>query len=323
MKITLQHLTLAIVAASLLAPGLRAQVDGETVFETLKVSIKKQRTIASVSSPFGVAKAQVKADLLRTGSRVPDSYVEELFDGRYQMLYPDVQEKYAERERQKFEKAELKQEPAPDSYGRYRKIFITEENFTDGAAFIRTHRALLDSVQARYCVDAALLVALVASETWYGDEVGSYRVFDSLLTIIMLVPGPKWLAWAAHEEAEFIKMAYDQKMSASAAHAVIGTYDGGMGYVQFEPSSLNAYAVDFDGDGKIRLNEWPDALGSAANYLALKGYDAKAEFSMESAIGKSLYAYNHSDNYVRGILELREELLRRQSKKKAAGIAAK
>lgn len=69
--------------------------------------------------------------------------------------------------------------------------------------------------------------------------------------------------------------------------------------------------MDFDGDGRTRLDEWPDALGSAANYLVRHGYDASSAFEPGSAIGRSIYAYNHSENYVRAMLELRAEILKR------------
>jgi membrane-bound lytic murein transglycosylase B len=48
-----------------------------------------------------------------------------------------------------------------------------------------------------------------------------------------------------------------------------GSWAGAMGPFQFMPSSYRHYAVDADGDG--RINIWgsvPDALASAANYLA-------------------------------------------------------
>jgi len=39
------------------------------------------------------------------------------------------------------------------------------------------------------------------------------------------------------------------------------------------PGSIRQYAVDFDGDGKINLNDSAaDAIGSVANYLALHGW---------------------------------------------------
>ncbi len=336
-----ERLALAIAISCLLAPDAPAQVgmrplpaDGgfqagvETALEGIKAPIVAQKVLARKATPVSEAIELVKDDLRRTSKKfpnyvvVPDAYVDEIFDGRHQMLYPEIPKKYADRKKLRDRFAGLRNNApsakAPSSYDAYRKQFITEKNIEKGVAFARSHSALLNAVHARYRVDGALLVALVSRETRYGADVGSYRVFDALYTIILNVPEAKWIKFAVHEEAEFIRMVYAQKMSVYAAHAVLGTYDGGMGYVQFEPSSFNAYAVDFDGDGKTRLNEWPDALGSAANYLSKRGYDPSAKFTPDSPIGRSLFAYNPSDNYVRAILEMRNEIQKRLSKKKIA-----
>ncbi len=61
------------------------------------------------------------------------------------------------------------------------------------------------------------------------------------------------------------------------AHAWLGSYAGAFGLMQFMPSSANAFAVDCDGDGRRDLCAWPDALGSAANYLLGNGYRADTE----------------------------------------------
>jgi hypothetical protein len=55
-----------------------------------------------------------------------------------------------------------------------------------------------------------------------------------------------------------------------------------MGQVQFLPSDFYRYAVDFDGDG--RRDIWtsvPDALASAANQLAGKGWQAGSHWAYE------------------------------------------
>ena len=52
-----------------------------------------------------------------------------------------------------------------------------------------------------------------------------------------------------------------------------GSYAGAMGYGQFMPSSYQAYAVDFDGDGfKDIWNNKADAIGSVANYFSEHGW---------------------------------------------------
>ena len=340
-----ERLALTVAVSCFLAPAASAQIGlmpmpadvdfqagVEAALKGLQAPIKTQKVLARKATPVNQAIELVKADLRRTYAKhpnaevVPESYIDQIFDGRYAMLYPNIPKIYAERKKQRDRLEELRKNSltgkAPSNYDAYRKQFITEKNIAKGVAFARTHRALLDAVKARYHVDGALLVALVSRETRYGADVGSYRVFDALYTIILNVPEAKWIKFAVHEEAEFIRMAYGQKMGVHAAHAVLGTYDGGMGFVQFEPSSFNAYAVDFDYDGKKRLNEWPDALGSAANYLSERGYDPAAKFTPDSAIGRSLLAYNPFSNYVRAILEMRNEIHRRLSPKKTPAARA-
>jgi membrane-bound lytic murein transglycosylase B len=291
----------AFALALLAAPAARALPLEEAVQAELfsvRAALAPVREAAKAEALAAPAPAQaralVKAKL--AGSGVPDSYVDAVFDDPRTKLFPEIPGK--------FDGPTGPVTPVP--YEQYRKYFITEANIAAGAQFVRDHRGLLDAVQARFKVDGVLLTALVSVETRYGTAVGKYPVFDALDTIIQEVPSHT--AWAAREEAEFLKMTYAQGMD---AHAVLGSYAGAFGYVQFEPSTYNAKAVDFDGDGQRRLDQWPDALGSCANYLALAGYDAGAPFTPESRIGRSLFSYNHSDNYVRAILELRGEILKR------------
>jgi membrane-bound lytic murein transglycosylase B len=249
---------------------------------------------AAPASPAAQARGLVKREL--AASAVPESYVDAAFDDRRSRRYADIPDKFLNWGRP----------GALQTYDDYRRKFIVPSNINAGVRFARDHKDVLDAVETRYGVDGVLLVALVSRETNYGTFCGSYQVFDALNTIIQEVPIRS--AWAVKEEAEFLKMAYSEKLD---VHAVLGTYDGGMGFVQFEPSSFNVFAVDFDGDGKKHLDEWPDALGSAANYLKRAGYDKTAAFTPNSPIGRSLFSYNHSDNYVRVILELRGEIAKR------------
>jgi membrane-bound lytic murein transglycosylase B len=287
----------ALLAVLLAAarPAAAQTVDFSDFRAEFAASVSAQKAAAKTATPAAQARALVKAKL--AGSGVPDSYVDSVFDDPRATLYADIPAKFG---------TPTKPVP-PVPYDQYRKYFVTDANLDAGVKFVRDHRDLLDAVQARYGVDGVLLVGLVCVETRYGTATGKYMVFDALDTIVQQVPARS--AWAAREAAEFLKMTYAQRMD---AHGVKGSYAGAFGFVQFEPSTYNLVAVDFDGDGQRRLDQWPDALASAANYLKRAGYDASAPFTAKSAVGRSIFSYNHSDNYVQVILDLREEILKRR-----------
>ena len=63
---------------------------------------------------------------------------------------------------------------------------------------------------------------------------------------------------------------------------MVGSWAGAMGQTQFMPSSFLAFAVDFEGHG--RRDIWtgaPDAIGSAANYLAGNGWTRDLTWGFE------------------------------------------
>jgi len=115
---------------------------------------------------------------------------------------------------------------------------------------------------------------------------------------------PKRARWAKKEMVEFLAYCYKDSIP---PHSVYGSYAGAFGYGQFIPSSFNNYAVDFDKDGIRRAYEWLDVMASIANYLVKNGYPAN-DYSNSEKVYKAVYAYNHSDNYVKAVLALRDEL---------------
>jgi membrane-bound lytic murein transglycosylase B len=237
-------------------------------------------------------KATVKAHL--RGSGVSEAWIDGVFADPRAAVIPEVADRFA---------STAPAEGLP--YDRYRAIFITPQRISAGADFIAANRPLLDGVQAGRGVDAHLLAALVGVETFFGRNTGRFPVFGALYTISLRVP--RRSDWAARELAELLRLTAPQAVD---PHSVIGSYAGAFGFAQFMPSSFVAYAVDQDGDGRRRWDEWPDMLGSAANYLARHGYSGSS-FTPASPIGRSIYAYNHSENYVKVVLELRAELLAR------------
>ena len=72
--------------------------------------------------------------------------------------------------------------------------------------------------------------------------------------------------------------------------------------------------MDFDEDGVRQAYAWPDVMASIANYLVMNGYPVTQDMDMnlenkdQEKIYKAVFAYNHADNYVKAVLELRNEL---------------
>lgn len=151
----------------------------------------------------------------------------------------------------------------------YRKIFMTPARIDDGIAFYRAHRALLDRISAAYGVPAAYLVAILGVETNYGRVTGSYKVLDALVTLAFYYP-PR--ADFFRKELKTLLELPSDKL-AGPLDALHGSYAGAQGWGQFMPSSIKAYAVDADHDGRIDLmDSLPDILASVANYFHAHGW---------------------------------------------------
>ncbi len=150
----------------------------------------------------------------------------------------------------------------------YRPIFITEARVARGLEFWRQHQDTLARAEQEYGVPAQMIVAIIGVETFYGGNTGSYRVVDALSTLAFDYP-PR-APFFRKELREFLMLAREEQVDPLS---VKGSYAGAMGLPQFMPSSFRAYAVDFDGDGRINIWSNPvDAIGSVANYFKRHGW---------------------------------------------------
>lgn len=150
------------------------------------------------------------------------------------------------------------------TWNRYRGIFLGDERINEGAAFIEAHRDAFERAEQQYGVPPEIIAGIIGVETRYGQITGDHRVLDSLSTLAFHHPrrGDFFLG----ELEAFLQIAYEQEVDPSELK---GSYAGAMGYPQFIPTSYQAYAVDFNGDGHRNLWTDPeDAIGSVANYFA-------------------------------------------------------
>ncbi|MBL8326032.1 MAG: lytic murein transglycosylase B [Rubrivivax sp.] len=156
----------------------------------------------------------------------------------------------------------------------YRERFVEPERIGAGLAFWRAHDRWLHEAEARYGVPPEVVLGIVGVETFYGRVMGSFRVIDALATLAFDFPPGRRdrSAFFRDELAEFFVWCAREGRDPLAP---LGSYAGAMGLPQFMPSSINRYAIDFDGSGRIDLDaSASDAVGSVARYLAEFGWKA-------------------------------------------------
>ena len=181
-------------------------------------------------------------------------------------------------------------------YKKYRAIFVNPEVLAAGRKFLDERSDVLGSIEKKYRVDRAVLAGLIATETRFGTHCGKFSTFNALVTVVLDFDRRR--RWGQRELLALLRLFPDDPL------AVKGSYAGAIGLVQFMPSSIRAYGVDFDKDGKIDLDKWSDALASAANYLHRHGWKQGKPVRRGQPNYRAIYHYNPADNYVRVVGEL-------------------
>lgn len=152
----------------------------------------------------------------------------------------------------------------------YRSRFVEPLRIRAGLAFWQAHQETLKRAEQETGVPAEIIVGVLGVETIYGQQTGNYRVLDALATLAFDFPAshPRAAERSAYFKTELEQFLGWAQRSGRDPLAIKGSYAGAMGLPQFMPSSWAKYAVDFDGDGLVDLQNSPaDAIGSIANYF--------------------------------------------------------
>jgi membrane-bound lytic murein transglycosylase B len=200
-------------------------------------------------------------------------------------------------------------------YAKYRAIFIKEDVLEAGKKFMQEKKELLERVERKHGVDLEALTGLIATETRFGTYRGKYLTFNALATVVFRYE--RRSHWGQKELMALLSVFNDDPF------AVTGSYAGAVGLVQFMPTSIQAYGVDFNGDNRIDLDNWEDALASAANYLKKHGWQLGQPIKPGQPNYKAIYRYNPAHNYVKVITELADTFGYRKEAKAAEKNAKK
>jgi membrane-bound lytic murein transglycosylase B len=131
--------------------------------------------------------------------------------------------------------------------------------------FLENNLEAFLGAEKKYGVDKEAVVALMLIESNLGGNKGKLKILDALFTMSHPYNSSRNAFFTNELIATFKLLSSNNYYLRSNT---MGSWAGAMGYIQFIPSSVLAYATDGNGDGKIDIiNNKVDAIYSAANYL--------------------------------------------------------
>ena len=208
----------------------------------------------------------------------------------------------------------------------YLSIAASDERVSKGRAAFARHRATLAAVEARYGVPAEIVTAIWGLESFYGERRGEVPVISSTST---LAYDGRRGAFFEKQLLAALRILQNGDISASR---MTGSWAGAMGHTQFIPTSYQAFAVDFNGDGRrdIWSDNPADSLASTAAYLSRNGWTRGRKWGGEVGNGapagsviqpqpggpqfavtsnfRVIKRYNNSDSYAIGVGHLADRI---------------
>lgn len=146
---------------------------------------------------------------------------------------------------------------------------VSNARVMKGREMIAANAALFSRLQDSYGVKQEVLAAIWGLESNYGQNEGTFNIFEALATLAY--EGPR-MGYARRQLIAALKIAQSEGRDPAT---MTSSWAGAFGHTQFVPTTYLEHAVDGDGDGKRDLWDSPaDALASAANYLKESGWRA-------------------------------------------------
>ena len=135
-----------------------------------------------------------------------------------------------------------------------------------GTKLYQANKNFINSIDNKFLVEKSLLLALMGIETNFGTYVGKMDILSSLATLSYDERRSKFFT---KELITILQLIETQKIN----HDILyGSWAGAFGYFQFMPSTIQKYAIDYDGNNIIDLKSTKDSFASAANYIKSIGW---------------------------------------------------
>jgi membrane-bound lytic murein transglycosylase B len=150
----------------------------------------------------------------------------------------------------------------------YLAIAASDERLAMGRQKLAQQMGTLRAIEARYGVAPHVVAAFWGLESFFGTRRGTVPTISALATLAY--EGRR----ASFFEQQLVAALKILQNGDTTPQAMLGSWAGAMGHTQFIPTSYQAFAVDFNGDGRrdIWSEDPTDALASTAAYLAKNGW---------------------------------------------------
>ncbi len=155
------------------------------------------------------------------------------------------------------------------SFWSFQKKLARQYRVNNARRMIKQHRALFKRAERQFGVPPQVITGFWALESDFGKGMGKLSVLRSLTT----------LAYDCRRGEMFTAelMAALRLIDSGDLRPaeMIGSWAGELGQTQFLPTYYEKHAIDYDGDGRRNLfRSIPDIIGSSANYIKAKGWQA-------------------------------------------------
>lgn len=159
----------------------------------------------------------------------------------------------------------------------YMATAVSDTRVQNGQAMVRRYRSLLTRIGSTFGVDAHIVTAIWGMESNYGQRRGDVPLISTLATLAF--DGRRGQFF----EQQLLAALNILQRGDVAPRNITGSWAGAMGHTQFIPTSYQAYAVDFTGDGRrdIWSDDPSDALASTAAYLRRFGWQQGQPWGIE------------------------------------------
>lgn len=175
----------------------------------------------------------------------------------------------------------------------YMSTAVSDTRVVTGREQVARFANVLAQIEARFDVEPHVVTAVWGMESNYGQRRGDTPLISTLATLAYDGRrGPFF-------ESQLIAALKILQNGDVAPRDMTGSWAGAMGHTQFIPTSYEAYAVDFTGDGRrdIWTDDPTDALASTAAYFRRFGWQRGQPWGVEVRL-PSGFDYNQTGRAV-------------------------